>query len=60
MTNSDTKTNPLPKLPPMNFGRQPTSMFSGNKGYMPKGNPKAKFNKAVFTTQHKGGPSGGK
>jgi len=49
-----------PKIPTLNFGGGRPSIFSGNKGFIPKGNPKAKFSKAVFTTQHKGGPSGGK
>jgi len=60
MTNNDDKSSKMPKLPPLNFNAGRVSIFSGNKGFMPKGNPKAKFSKAVFTTQHKGGPSGGK
>jgi hypothetical protein len=59
MANKDIKTE-IPKLPPLNFNGGRVSMFSGNKGFMPKGNPKAKFNKSTFQTQHKGGPSGGK
>jgi hypothetical protein len=50
----------VPKLPTLNFGPKKPSMFSGNKGFFPKGNPRAKFNQATFHTQHKGGPSGGK
>lgn len=50
----------IPKLPPLNFGFKKPSMFSGNKGFMPKGNPRVKFNQSTFHTQHKGGPSGGK
>ena len=50
----------IPKLPPLGFGFKKPSMFSGNKGFTPKGNPRVKFNQSTFHTQHKGGPSGGK
>jgi hypothetical protein len=50
----------IPIIPSLGFGLKKTSMFGGNKGFMPKGNPRAKFNQATFHTQHKGGPSGGK
>jgi hypothetical protein len=60
MANNVIKVTEPPKIPTLNFRGGTPSIFSGNKGYMPKGNPKAKFSKAVFTTQHKGGPSGGK
>ena len=60
MTNKVIKVVEPPKIPTLNFRGGPPSIFSGNKGYMPKGNLKAKFSKAIFTTQHKGGPSGGK
>lgn len=49
-----------PKIPLFHFGGQKSSFFSGNKGFVPKNNPGAKFNQATFHTQHKGGPSGGK
>jgi len=66
MTNNDSKDkdkageSQIPKIPTLNFGYKKPSMFSGNKGFMPKGNPGAKFNQSTFHTQHKGGPSGGK
>jgi hypothetical protein len=60
MTNKPSESTKIPKLPPLNFGAPKVSMFGGNRGFMPKGNPKAKFGKVVFQTQHKGGPSGGK
>jgi len=50
----------IPKIPTLSFGFKKPSMFSGNKGFMPKGTPGAKFNQSTFHTQHKGGPSGGK
>ncbi|KKR89421.1 hypothetical protein A2434_02205 [Candidatus Woesebacteria bacterium RIFOXYC1_FULL_41_14] len=50
----------VPKIPTLNFGPKKPSIFSGNKGFSPKGNPRGKFNQATFHTQHKGGPSGGK
>jgi len=66
MANNNTKKQDLPasrqvpKIPTLNFGYKKPSMFSGNKGFVPKGNPNVKFNQATFHTQHKGGPSGGK
>ena len=70
MTNAGSKTDSknepadkpgsVPKIPTLNFGFKRTSMFSGNKGFMPKGAPRTKFNQSTFHTQHKGGPSGGK
>lgn len=59
MTNKDDKPQEK-KLPSLGFGLKKQSIFSGNKGFMPKGNPGVKFNQATFHTQHKGGPSGGK
>ncbi len=53
-------TGEIPKIPTLNLGYKGPSMFSGNKGFVPKGSPGAKFNQATFRTQHKGGPSGGK
>lgn len=50
----------IPKIPTLSFGFKKPSMFSGNKGFVPKGTPGAKFNQSTFHTQHKGGPSGGK
>ncbi len=60
MTNKVNTSTNIPKLPPLGFGAPKTSMFGGNRGFMPKGNPNAKSVKTVFITQHKGGPSGGK
>ena len=59
MANQTIKVTEPPKIPTLNFKGGPPSIFSGNKGYMPKGNPKAKFGKPVFMTQHKGGTVGG-
>lgn len=58
--NKTIKVTEPPKIPTLNFKGGRPSIFSGNKGFMPKGNPSAKFNQATFHTQHKGGPSGGK
>lgn len=62
MTNkkSDSKKpiNPLPKNPPMNFGRGIPSVFSKGTS-SPKKTPMTKFNQATFHTQHKGGTAGG-
>lgn len=63
MTNikEDKKINPLPKMPPLNFGGGGPSMFSRGVSSGPKGAQRGKFNQATFHTQHKGGPaSGGK
>jgi hypothetical protein len=60
MTNNDNnkKTNPLPKMPPMNFGRGMPSIFSKGGRVSQKGSPQGKFNQSTFHTQHKGGPAG--
>ena len=50
----------IPKIPTLSFGFKRPSMFSGNRGFAPKGAPQTKFNQSTFHTQHKGGPSGGK
>ena len=60
MANNVIKVTEPPRIPTLNFKGGAPSIFSGNKGFTPKGNSKAKFGKAVFQTQHKGGPSGGK
>lgn len=66
MTNKSKETkdkaplSKVPKNPISNFGFKRPSLFSGNKGFVPKGNPGVKFNQSTFHTQHKGGPSGGK
>lgn len=57
--NTDKKTNPLPKMPAMNFGGGHPSMFSGGKSFGPKIANRGKFNQATFHTQHKGGTAGG-
>lgn len=61
MTNKDTdkKTNPLPKMPPMNFGGGAPSIFSKDNRFSQKGAQQGKFNQSTFHTQHKGGPVGG-
>lgn len=61
MTNKEgnKKTNPLPKMPPMNFGGGPPSVFSKGKSFSQKGAPQGKFNQSTFHTQHKGGTVGG-
>lgn len=53
------KTNPLPKMPPMNFGGGGPSIFSKGSRVPQKGSPQVKFNQSTFHTQHKGGPVGG-
>ena len=60
MANNTKKKAVIPKIPTLSFGGGRPSIFSANKGFMPKGSPKGKFNQATFHTQHKGGPSGGK
>jgi hypothetical protein len=59
MANNTIKVTEPPKIPTLKFKGGIPSIFSGNKGYVPKGNPNAKFNKPVFMTQHKGGTVGG-
>jgi hypothetical protein len=50
----------IPKIPALGFGFKKQSIFSADKGFVPKMRPEAKFNQATFHTQHKGGTSGGK
>ena len=59
-SSSKEASSQIPKIPMLSFGFKKPSMFSGNKGFVPKGTPGAKFNQSTFHTQHKGGPSGGK
>lgn len=60
MANTTNKGTEIPKIPTLNFGGGRPSIFSSNKGFVPKGAQRGKFNQATFHTQHKGGPSGGK
>ncbi|MCX6704192.1 MAG: hypothetical protein NTZ07_01980 [Candidatus Woesebacteria bacterium] len=60
MATSTKKTAEIPKIPTLSFGLKRSSIFSANKGFMPKVAQRGKFNQATFHTQHKGGPSGGK
>lgn len=57
--NSDKKINPLPKLPPMNFGGGKPSIYTKGQNFTAKGSTQGKFNQSTFHTQHKGGPVGG-
>lgn len=57
--NADKKINPLPKMPPLNFGGGVPSVFSKGKNMPQKGFTQGKFNQSTFHTQHKGGPVGG-
>jgi hypothetical protein len=60
MANSTKKEVVIPKIPTLSFGGGRPSIFSGNKGFVPKGALRGRFNQVTFHTQHKGGPSGGK
>jgi hypothetical protein len=60
MANSTKKETVIPKIPTLSFGGGKPSIFSSNKGFMPKVAQRGRFNQATFHTQHKGGPSGGK
>lgn len=60
MANNTPKPSVIPKIPTLSFGGGRPSIFSTNKGFVPKGAQRGKFNQATFHTQHKGGPSGGK
>lgn len=60
MANTIKKEVVIPKIPTLSFGGKRPSMFSSNKGFVPKGTQRGKFNQATFHTQHKGGTSGGK
>jgi hypothetical protein len=60
MANKSLKSSEILKIPTLSFGGGHPSIFSSNKGFVPKGAKRGKFNQATFHTQHKGGPSGGK